>query len=379
MRPRIALEPTRREVVLATGAVWAALMLSRIFFYGLERLRYPDIVPPVWAHAIQGVAVWPCVVAGSYLTLRTWRHSSAPSAIAVALLTSLVVGVLAGLTYVLDARLDPGESSLRPWLDAARPTGPRSSYGWLSVIVEFNALYLSCLAAAGGFLSFRALMQERVTCLHAQAEAARNRLRVLRAQLNPHFLFNALNSIASLNDAQPQDSHRLVVQLSDLLRRTLAASECEQHRLSDELAYVEAYLQIQQVRLPSRLRWRVHADPRCSALQVPSLILLPLVENAVVHGPRGGVHIVEIDIEVACPDSHLVMSVTNTCQTSPMVQEPRTGLGLRNVHERLEILYGAEAQLVAQSTTASRFQAVIQLPAARLIEAPEPWESQCES
>jgi hypothetical protein len=379
MRACIVLEPTRREVVLATVSVWIALMLSRVFFYGLERFRYPDIVPPVWVHVIQGVALGPCILAGSYLTLRTWRYSGAAPAVAVAIATSLVVGVLAGLIYVLGALLNPGEVSLRAWLGAARPTGAHAWYGWLSVIVEFNTLYLSCLAAVGGFFSFRKLMHERRARLRADAEAARNRQRVLRAQLNPHFLFNALNSIASLNDTQPQVSQRLVVQLSDLLRHTLAASECEQHRLSDELAYVEKYLHIQQVRLPSRLRWRIRADPHCSAAQVPSLILLPLVENAVVHGPRGGMHIVEIDIDVTCPDSQLVMSVTNTSQASPIVQDAHTGLGLRNVRERLEISYGGEAKLVTQFTTEGRFQAVIHLPAARPVESPEPWEPQCES
>src|SRR5262249_38343341 len=75
MPASLALGSTRREVVLATTSVWAALMVSRVFFYSLERLRHPDIVPPVWAHAVQGIAVWPFVVAGSYLTLRTWRNS----------------------------------------------------------------------------------------------------------------------------------------------------------------------------------------------------------------------------------------------------------------------------------------------------------------
>jgi len=346
-------------------------MLSRAFFYGLERLRYPGIAPPVWAHVIQGVVLWPCVLAGGYLILRTWRYSGAAPAVAVAVPTALVVGVLAGLVYLLAALLNPGEVALRPWVNAVRPTGPRSWHGWLSVIVEFSTLYLSCLAAAGGLLSFRSLRRERLTRLRAEADAARNRLSVLRAQLNPHFLFNALNSIASLSDTQPQASQRLVLQLSDLLRRTLGASECEQHRLSEELAYVETYLQIQQIRLPTRLRWRVRVDPHCSAAQVPSLILLPLIENAVVHGPRGGMHVVEIDIEVACPGSQLVLTVTNTCHTSPMAQGERIGLGLRNVRERLEILYGAGAKLVTQFTTASRFQAVIDLPAVR--------ESQCES
>ena len=373
------LEFTWPEVALATASMWAALTLSRVLIYGLERLRHPGVVPPVWANAMQGVALWPCVIAGGYLTLRTWRHSSVVPAIAVAVVTSLVVGVLAGLAYVVGSLLNPGEAALREWLNALRVTGAGSWYCWLSVIVEFNALYMSCLAAAVGFLSFRALMHERMTRLTAEAMAALDRLRVLRAQLNPHFLFNALNSIASLNETQSPASQRLLVQLSDLLRRTLMASDREEHRLSEELAYIETYLNIQQIRLPSRLRWRIRTDPRCSAAQVPSLILLPLVENAVVHGPRGGTHIVEIDVDVACTDDCLVMTVTNTGLPLPVVQAAHHGLGLRNVRERLEILYGKDAMLVARFMTASRFQAVVHLPAARSIQTREPRESKCES
>jgi len=347
------------EVVAATASIWAALMLSRVLYYGLEHLQHPDIVPPVLAHAIQGIALLPCVVVGGFLTVRTWRCSSAGSAVAVAVATSLVVGVLAGLV---------------------RPTAACSRYCWLSVIVEFDTLYMSCLAAVVGFVSLRTLARERLTRLSAEAGATRSRLRVLRAQLNPHFLFNALNGIASLSEAQHLPAQRLVVQLSDLLRRTLRATECEEHLLSEELAYSETYLQIQQVRLPSRLRWRIRTDPRCSAAQVPSLILLPLVENAVVHGPRGGMHVVEIDIDVACPANHVVMTVTNTCHASPMTEDAHTGFGLRNVREWLEILYGSEATLLTQFMTASRFQAVIHLPAPRCpVQMLEPWESQCES
>lgn len=239
---------------------------------------------------------------------------------------------------------------------------------------------LFCLLAVIGIVNLRALLHERSTRLLAETAAARNRLLALRAQLNPHLLFNALNSIASLSDTQPQASQRLVLQFSDLLRRTLRASECEEHRLSEELAFSETYLHIQQMRMPSRLQWRLHTDLRYSTAQVPSLILLPLVENAVIHGLRGGMHVVEIDIDVAWRASHLVLTVTNTCHPSPMIQDAHTGLGLRNVRERLEILYGREATLLTEFTSAGRFRAVIDLPALQCpVQMPESWESQCES
>jgi hypothetical protein len=331
-------------------------------FYGLERLRFPQLVPPVWADAIQGVVLWPCVAACCYLTLRIWRRANIASAIAVTIGSALVVGVLAGPAYGLGALLSSGWAAFHGWLTLIQASGPSTWYLWLSIIVEFGALYLSAVAAVVGFLSFRTLLQERATRLSAEAMAAQNRLRALRAQLNPHFLFNALNSIANLDDTEPRAARQLVIQLSELLRRTLGASECEEQRLSDELAYVETYLQIQQIRLGSRLRWRIRADPRCLIAQVPSLILLPLVENAVVHGPRGGMHAVEIDIDVACPHGYVVMTVSNTCHPST-IEHPRAGLGLRNVRERLEVLYGREAMLGTEFMMTNRFKAVVRLPA----------------
>lgn len=374
------LEPTWRDIALATAPVWAALVFSRVLFYGLARLRYPDMVPPVWADAIQGVVLAPCVIGGCYLTLRAWRHANAVAAVAVAVVTALVVGVLASPAYGLGALVSRGEVGLHEWFALLQAPGPRTWYLWLSVIVEFGALYLSCVAAAVGFLSFRTLLRERLTRLSAEAMAAQNRLRALRAQLSPHFLFNALNGIANLNDTQPAAARQLVIQLSDLLRRTLGASESEEHRLTDELEYIETYLQIQQVRLPSRFQWRIRADPHCSFARVPSLLLLPLVENAVVHGPRGGTHLVEIDIEVRCRGGYLTMIVTNTCHASLTVPGAHEGVGLRNVRERLKVSYGTEASLVTRLITANRFQAVVLLPAGHYL-APmhEPQESPCAS
>ena len=369
---RTALEPTWRDITVAAAAVWVALLLSRTLLSGLESLRHPGLAPPILADAIQGVAIAPCVVVGCYVTLRTWAHANAVSAIAVAIVSALIVGVLAWASIGLGALLSPGESGLQA-------SGPRAQYLWLSVLGEFGALYLLCVAAVVGLLSFRALMHERRTRLSAQVLAAQSRLRALRAQLTPHFLFNALNGIASLNDTQPAAAQQLVMLLSDLLRRTMRASEREEQRLADELEYIETYLQIQQVRLPTRLRWRIRADPHCSHARVPSLILLPLVENAVVHGPCGGMHLVDIDIEVTCRSGYLTMMVTNTCRSSPTAEKASEGIGLRNVRERLEVSYGRRALLTAQLITARRFLAVVLLPAGHCLDPMhESQESPCE-
>jgi two-component system LytT family sensor kinase len=233
----------------------------------------------------------------------------------------------------------------------------------LANAVEYGALYLSCVAAAAGFLSYRTLMSERVQRSRVEASAAQERLRALRSQLNPHFLFNVLNSIASLCVAQPHCARRLITLLSELLQRTLRASEEDAHALSQELAYVDAYFRIQEVRRPTRIRWRMSVDETCETALTPSLLLLPLAENAVTHGLRGGAPSVDIELDAACRGDVLVIALRNTCR--PSMRSGRRGLGLRNVRERLDVMFGSQATLSARRTAPDRFEAVIRLPLTR--------------
>ena len=342
--------------------VWALLVASRIVFYALERLRFPDIVPPVTADAIQGVLLWPVAVTACYVALRCWTRFGVMSGIATAIATACIFGLLARPAYAIGSWLRPSDEA-QLWLQSFPAHAPDFWYAWGSNTVEYAAMYVSCLAATFGLLSFRNLMTERVLRARVEASVAQERLRTLRAQLNPHFLFNALNSIVSLGETQPPASHRLITLLSDLLRRTLRASECEQHELADELAYVEAYLHIQQLRQPLRVTWALHATEHCLDLAVPSLVLLPLVENAVTHGLRGGAVSVHIDIRAHRSRDCLDLAVSNTCHRLNVCDDSTgSGLGLRNVRERLAMLYGSRASLAAHRTRAQLFEATIHIP-----------------
>jgi len=133
--------------------------------------------------------------------------------------------------------------------------------------------------------------------------------------------------------------------------------------LFEELTYVEEYLQNEQTRQPSRVDWPTNVEPGCAGAAVPSLILIPRVENSVTHGLRGGVQTVAIDINVWCTRSELLIQIGNTCSASapPRELSPR-GLGLRNVTDRLDMLFGREASFRAQRVTIDRFEAQISLP-----------------
>jgi two-component sensor histidine kinase len=361
-----------RDVCLTVTAAWAVLASMRVLFYALERMRFPDLVPPVSADAVQVILLWPIVVLGCYLTLMAWRRLGVQWAAAVAIALTLMNGAIARPTYgVATLLITPSDQWGPVWLKYFHLTLAGSWAPWLANGVEYAVIYISSIAIALGFLSFRNFMNERLLRTKVEAIAAQERLRGLRAQLNPHFLFNTLNSIVSLSDLQPASAQRVMTQLSDLLRRTLHASERDEQALVDELAHAEAYLRIQQIRRPLRITWQVSLTPECSNALVPSLILLPLVENAVTHGLWGGAHAVEIDIEAHAEGGRLVIVVNNTCLRSRALRNPgHSGLGLRNVRERLQVLFGAEGTLEAQRLEPDRFEARLQLPLTDSCEAP---------
>jgi hypothetical protein len=377
---RVTLEPKWREVWITVTPVWAVLSMSRVLFYWLERLRYPELIPPVSADALQSLLSWPLAVLGCYITLAAWRRAGVAWTVAVALASSLLIGALARPTYAVATYLISSGDASQGWLGFFLGTSRGFWYAWLANAVEYGVLYLSCVAAAVGFLSFRSLMNERLLRTRVEASAAQERLRALRTQLNPHFLFNTLNSIVSLSDDQSPSAQQLITQFSDLLRRTLRASELEEHALAEELAYVEVYLRIQKVRQPSRIHWRVRVNAQSASVAVPSLILLPLVENAVTHGLRGGVSKVDIAIGVERDGDDLVIELTNSCSPATPAPGVRAGLGLRNVRERLDVMFGARALLIARRVAPDRFAVRITLPQCERAGARSAiGESPCES
>jgi hypothetical protein len=369
----VPVEAAWSDVWLAVTPIWAVLACGRVVFYALERIRYPADVPPVTDDAWQALFLWPLVVAGCYFTLQVWRRKGFRRAITAALLSSLLLGLVSRPAYALGALLNSGNAEARQWLESfSTAPHPWTSllYPWLSNTVEYGVLYACCVAVMVGYFSFRGLAEERRLRNQLETTAGQERLRALRAQLNPHFLFNSLNSIVSLSDSQPA-TQLLVTQLSDLLRRTLQASEKEEHELFEELTYVQEYLEIEQTRQPSRIDWRINVDADCARAMVPSLILMPLVENSVTHGLRGGVKTVAIEINAWRTRHQLYIYIGNTCSDwLPPRDTTRKGLGVRNVRARLGMLFGDRATFHAEPAAHGRFEVQISVPLRELRHYP---------
>jgi sensor histidine kinase YesM len=190
----------------------------------------------------------------------------------------------------------------------------------------------------------RELRQRELAASQLQASLSEARLQALRAQLNPHFLFNTLNAISvlALKGEREPVAHTLSL-LSDLLRLSLDTALPQEVPLARELQFVDRYLEIQRVRFPDRLRVERQIDDAALDGLVPSLILQPLVENAVLHGVSLTRGPGEIRIGAACRDGRLVLRVHDT--GPGFGDDPAEGIGLRNTRARLEQLYASTQRL----------------------------------
>ncbi|MCC2958437.1 histidine kinase [Massilia sp. IC2-477] len=227
---------------------------------------------------------------------------------------------------------------------------------WLALI-SFCAVH----AVAGYYLS---LQQVRLHLAQAQAAARDAELRALRLQVNPHFLFNSLNAISALVSNQSnREANRMLGCVSEFLRATLAHDGRHEHSLAEELALLDAYLEIEKARLGERLRLSMKAGPDLLDSIVPYLVLQPLVENAIRHGIAPLAAPGRLEIRVERVGKQLVVEVQNDGQPAT---QAGSGIGLANVRERMRHLYGNDQNVDAGWGADGRFGVRIALPLRRM-------------
>jgi hypothetical protein len=211
----------------------------------------------------------------------------------------------------------------------------------------------------------RAAIQQERQLAEAQVAAQQAQLAALRYQLNPHFLFNALNSISALIvTKRNDDAEEMTEKLSSFLRSSLNAEPSELIPLDEEFALTEEYLSIESVRFGDRLGIDIHcADDACHAL-VPSFLVQPLVENAVKHGVARSTRPIEIAIDAELSGGALRITVANDVardQTDDLPDSEGAGVGIDNVRHRLQAVFGRRASLTA-GPAGDRFVATISIP-----------------
>jgi signal transduction histidine kinase len=229
---------------------------------------------------------------------------------------------------------------LAPWVDWYS-TPPR--WGALLVSSMLRNFLTGCLIVGVGHAlvyARRSRARERQAQV-LQEQLTQARLDALSAQLNPHFLFNALNSIAEMVHHDADAADRMLVQLGGLLRHSLESSRQQHTSLRDELGAIDCYIGIEQVRLGDRLRFRQHISEDALGARVPRLMLQPLVENAITHAVANREAPSEVEVRAWCEGDRLALELTNDGDGRSATAG--FGMGLTNTRARLECLYG-EAQ-----------------------------------
>lgn len=226
-------------------------------------------------------------------------------------------------------------------------------------------IFLYVLLAIGCY----ALFQHERARRHEQERAdlktrlAQAELELLRAQLEPHFLFNALNTISGLVRSGSNDvASGALAELSRLLRYVIEASRHERVPLAWELQFVASYLRLQQIRYGSRLQFTIHNGVTVKGCDVPPLLLQPLIENAVVHGAARTTDPTSIELRVLANESELLVEISNSVDEQDTGAPDTTRVGLHNTRERLQRIYGSSFSFDARREHRGRYCVKLSLP-----------------
>ncbi|HZS10524.1 MAG TPA: histidine kinase [Blastocatellia bacterium] len=217
------------------------------------------------------------------------------------------------------------------------PRFPKSALDYAMTVLAWSALYF-------GIKYWQAWEAERERALRAAALAHQAQLEMLRYQLNPHFLFNALNSIRASIDEDSRRAKRMITEFSDFLRYSLSGSSTREIPLREEIEAIRSYLAIEKIRFEDRLDVTFDVEPAADGFRIPGFLIHPLVENAVKHGMSNGPSPLRIRITARAQNGSLSVEVANTgCwHLAPAHAESdpdHTGIGLSNVRQRLSQLF----------------------------------------
>jgi len=346
----LAAAPARSSFwpyVWVLSAFWVYVLLSNLMYAnnmqaGLTQMKIERVFAPSGARLLQHLMLYPLFLLCMW---RSWRTGWQPLRRTLPLQLACALGfcILASPALVLGEHMTssfyPHEMK-EPWSWSGFFTGSEIPT-WIASATNFFVTYCFGLALVTGFAFYQRLRDAQLRSAALERALTQSHLAALRMQLSPHTLFNLLHTIRGQITWDPPAAQTMVVQLGDLLRRLLNAGEREFSRLEDELQFVTLYLELQQKRFADRLSIVLPPREQLPRVWVPSLILQPLVENAVVHGLAGHEGPVSIEVGAGAEGEFLVLRVKNTLRGA-RVPSP-DGIGLANVRERLEVQFNGRA------------------------------------
>ncbi|RYY28280.1 MAG: sensor histidine kinase [Sphingomonadales bacterium] len=281
---------------------------------------------------------------------RLSRITGIPLTLATLAVATLIYAVLAAFTFSFIKLAEPGIS----W-----PLVIAQLFLCFTVLAGWSALYFG--------INFYLIVEQQIDQMQAlESQASHAQLAMLRYQLNPHFLFNTLNSISTLVLLkQTERANVMLSRLSSFLRYTLANEPTAQVTLAQEVETLQLYLEIEKMRFEQRLRPHFDIDPRVANARLPSLLLQPLVENAIKYAVTPQEDGADITVSARLAGERVQISVSDT-GPGLIERQPRptlsTGVGLANIKERLAQSFGADHRFDSHSNPGQGFSVEIEIP-----------------
>jgi len=334
-------------------------LIGWIPFAGM--LTYLLAVPGGMTWLEAGTIAFPLCLLYAFVCLAAWYPCMATplerSGLPRFLVTHVAGAVVASALWLLAARI---LGRMLAGMEEFHGIDARLSKDFPLLFATGVLLYLLAVGFHYVLLALEASREAEARMMQASVLARDAELRALKAQVNPHFLFNSLNSISALTTSDPAKAREMCILLGDFLRRTLGLGEKSGIPLEEEMSLIHAFVAVEKIRYGNRLQMEETIDKEALSVQVPPLLLQPLVENAVSHGIANLVEGGWIRLEALRRDGSLEIIVENLFDPEAPPRR-RNGVGLANVRQRLEARYGNRAHF-ATSVNGPCFRVAISLP-----------------
>jgi hypothetical protein len=325
---------TNRVRLIIWWLVWLFITLGQSYLYYFAYGSFTNAIIP------DGII---SLIIFSGIGLSLWypfRYFNAPERTITSVIGNLVLsGAISLLLWVIITKffvqaILPAENDYKLFWEASLPY--RIGTGVFIYGLMILAYYL--------FISLYNLSEKNAKEARLETLVKETELKMLRSQINPHFLFNSLNSVSSLTITDPDRAREMVIKLSEFMRYALSKKDEQPVTLRSELENLRLYLEIEKVRFGDRLSTEENIDENCLEIKMPVMLLQPLYENAIKHGVYESTESVSIRTKVTCKDGYAEITISNDYDTAPSSVKG-TGTGILNVSRRLALFYGNKASI----------------------------------